>query len=288
MPNSKRSIETELLRIVMQNWRLDNLISNQLDDQKLIQGLKLIQSRPTTGSLAAYDEFEFDELRRFLDICNLNIDNTITGSESFPGVMLNPKKSEVKLPDDIYRLLVDYYNNAYKNSELTFVTVGDLITFKGSNRPIVVLPDVDQFGRIQIGAEVFGSISAPRYAKNAYILAKFIQEDNSIDTYPGQVQFYFNHKINLPDNNTTTHHLVFVKWFLPAPNQQIRFNCRVANDDRSCNIELWQSDFYDIDRDSIIPVHNIYSRFICSNFEVGVRKPTRYMAVIPISKHFHM
>jgi hypothetical protein len=135
----------------------------------------LIQSRPTTRSLSAYDEFEFDELHQFLDICNLNIDNTITGSEPFPEVMLIPKNSEVKLPNDIYRLLVDYYNNAYDCSELTFITIGNLITFKGSKWPIVVLPDVDQFRRIQIGAEIFGSILALQYEKNAYILAKFIQ-----------------------------------------------------------------------------------------------------------------
>jgi hypothetical protein len=171
----------------------------------------LIQSRPTTRSLSAYDEFEFDELHQFLDICNLNIDNTITGSEPFPEVMLIPKNSEVKLPNDIYRLLVDYYNNAYDCSELTFITIGNLITFKGSKWPIVVLPDVDQFRRIQIGAEIFGSILALQYEKNAYILAKFIQEDNTIDAYFGQVQFYFDHKINLLNDKATTHHLVFVK-----------------------------------------------------------------------------
>ena len=284
MPNSKRSIEPELLRIMMRNWRLDNLISDQLDNPKLSAGLKLVQSRPTTGSLAAYDGFEFDELRQFLDICNLNINDTITGSESFPGVMFTPKKSEVKLPDDIYKLLVDYYNNAY---EMKFVTVA---AFKkeSSDQPIVVLPDIDQFGRLRIGAEVFGSNIAPRYAKNAYILAKFIQNDGTTETFPGQVQFYFEHDIILLDGSRITHHLVFVKWFLPVTNQQIRFNCRIGNDDRSCNIELWKPDFYDTSRDSIIPVHNIYCRFIRSNFVVGVRKPIRYMAVIPISKHFHM
>ena len=68
LPNSRRNIEPELLRIIMQNWRLDNLISDQLDNSKLEESLNLIQSRPTVESLAAYDEFEFDELRRFLDI----------------------------------------------------------------------------------------------------------------------------------------------------------------------------------------------------------------------------
>jgi hypothetical protein len=277
----------------MQSWRLDNLISNQLDNNpKLTESLKLIQSRPSTGSLAAYDGFEFEELHRFLDICNLNTNNTITGSESFPGEMLPPNKSEVMLPHDIYKLLVDYYNVAY---EMKFVSVAGFVeseTFKmrsDSDRPIVVLPDVDQFGRLRIGAKIFGSTLAPRFCRNAYILAKFVQENGIVETFPGQVQFYFDHNINLSDGSgTKTHHLAFVKWFLPVSNQQTRFNCRIGNDDRSCNIELWKKDFYEVSRDSIIPVHNIYCRFIPCDFTVGVRKPVKYMAVIPVSKHFNI
>jgi len=45
----------------MQNWRLDDLISNQFDNSKLIEGLQ-VKSRPTIGSLSAYDKFECDEL----------------------------------------------------------------------------------------------------------------------------------------------------------------------------------------------------------------------------------
>ncbi|PKK69219.1 hypothetical protein RhiirC2_781277 [Rhizophagus irregularis] len=40
-PNSHRQIEPELLRIIMQNWRLDDLISNQLNNSKLVEELKL-------------------------------------------------------------------------------------------------------------------------------------------------------------------------------------------------------------------------------------------------------
>ncbi|CAB4425448.1 unnamed protein product [Rhizophagus irregularis] len=61
-PNSHHQIEPELLRIIMQNWWLDDLISNQLNNSKLVEGLKLVKFRPTTGSLSAYDNFEWDEL----------------------------------------------------------------------------------------------------------------------------------------------------------------------------------------------------------------------------------
>jgi hypothetical protein len=46
----------------MQTWRLDDLLSAQLNNTKLVEGLKLIQPRATAGSLASYDDFEFAEL----------------------------------------------------------------------------------------------------------------------------------------------------------------------------------------------------------------------------------
>src|SRR5947207_10243792 len=91
LPNSRRQIEPELLRIIMQNWRLDDLISAQSNNAKLTKGLKLIQPRTTLGSLAAYDNFQFAELCRFRQIYQLETEETITGTEPFPGEMLLPK-----------------------------------------------------------------------------------------------------------------------------------------------------------------------------------------------------
>lgn len=55
-------MESELLRIIMRHWRLDNLVSVQSNNVKLIEVLKLIQPRSTSGSLAAYDNFNYTEL----------------------------------------------------------------------------------------------------------------------------------------------------------------------------------------------------------------------------------
>ena len=109
-----------------------------------------------------------------------------------------------------------------------------------------------------------------------------------MDIFPGEVQFYFEHTIEFP-TGTTTHKLAFVRWYLPASKQQTRFYCRTDNnDDRSCNVELWKYECYEAVRDSIIPVHNIYSRFVPSKFIIGKRKPETYMAVIPINRQFHL
>jgi hypothetical protein len=64
----------------------------------------------------------------------------------------------------------------------------------------------------------------------------------------------------------------------------MRYYCQIDNDIKSCNIELWFNEFYDMSRDSIIPIHNIFGKFIKCKFYVGTRKPKEYMAVIALNK----
>jgi hypothetical protein len=269
----------------VQNSRLDSLISARSDNAKLMNALSLVQPRLTTGSLAAYDGFDFNELHQFMQIFHQNINSTITGSEKFPGEMLTPR-NRVSLPDATYELLVKYYNDTY---DWNFVSIADLSSSGLSSvNSIVVLPIITQFGRVRIAAEIFGSKSAPRYQRSSYILAKFIQEDETIDIYPGHVQYYFEHTVQLP-TGPKTHRLAFVNWYLWTPNEKTRFHCRIGNwDDKSCNVELWKYDFHKLSRDAIMPIHNIYSRFLPSKFTVGIRNPTTYMAVIPINRQFHL
>ncbi|UZO15434.1 uncharacterized protein OCT59_006856 [Rhizophagus irregularis] len=71
----------------MQHWRLDDLISAQSNNTKLVEALKLIKPRATSRSLAAYDNFEFSELCQYRKIFVQEVDDTIVGNEPFP-VML--------------------------------------------------------------------------------------------------------------------------------------------------------------------------------------------------------
>ncbi len=56
----------------MQNYKIDNLVSIQQNNQNLIDGLELIKPRQTSGSLAAYDGFESEELLRFRKMFVMN------------------------------------------------------------------------------------------------------------------------------------------------------------------------------------------------------------------------
>jgi hypothetical protein len=269
----------------MHNWRLEELLSQQMvNSSKLAEALKLVQRRTSLGSLAAYDNFEFDELYRFRQIYRLETEDTITGIEPFPGEMMSPKNTNVNLPDDIYEVLVNYYNDAYDHDFVSIAESSVQISTGHANHSIIILPLINQFGRIRIASEIFGSANTPRYLRNSFILAKFVQIDDSIELFPGQVQYFFEHEVNLLGGKQI-HSLAYVRWFLPAPT---RFYCQIDNDNKSCNVEIWSKQFYDLDRDSIIPIHNIYSRFIPTDFEIGVRKPVTYMAVVPIGRRFHL
>jgi hypothetical protein len=228
------------------------------------------------------------------------LEDTITGSEIYPGNLLSPIKNRVDLPDNLYEQLITYYNEIYgEKMNVEFGSMSNLISQGLQNDSyVVVQPIINQCGRIRVAAEIFGSALAPRYKKSSYILAKFTQDNESIELYPGMVQFYFEHVLRLPTIGERTHKLAYVKWYLPVNDHRIRFYCRAEqDDDRSVNIELWKlNEFYEMSRDSIIPIHNIYSRFIPTNFTIGTnnnnnnsrRKAKTYMAVVPINRKFHL
>jgi len=146
---------------------------------------------------------------------------------------------------------------------------------------------VDQFGRVRISAEVFGSAMASRYLKNANVLAKFIQNNETTDLFPGQVQYYFEHTVRI-SGELKTHRLVFTKWYKLTPNQKTWFYTSIDGNEKSSSIELWQNDFCDIERDCLIPIHYLYSQFVSSKFVIGKKNPITYNAVIPINRQFHL
>src|SRR5207248_995768 len=157
-----------------------------------VEGLKLLKQRVTLGSLASSDDLEFAELCQFRQISCLEIKDTITGIEPFPGEMMSPKRMNVALPDDIYDILVKYYNNAYDSE---FVTIAKAAT-ECSGDGIVVWSQVNQFRHIQVRSEIFDSVNTSRYLRSLFICVKFIQENDSIEVFPGQVRYYFEHKVN--------------------------------------------------------------------------------------------
>jgi len=83
--------------------------------------------------------------------------------------MLTPRNDRVSLLDDIYELLVHYYNAAYDWNFVTIAGWSDKLVLEEESEEsedfIVVLPNVIQHGRIRIGSEIFGANIAPDIEK---------------------------------------------------------------------------------------------------------------------------
>src|SRR6185437_9918956 len=162
------------------------------------------------------------------------IDLPVTGSEEFPGSLLKSQIDNVQLKDQIHDLLVKYYMGTYVNS-----TFKKLFTEEVSNS-IIVINKVNKYGRCQISAKTYGSVTLPHHIKSSFILAKFINHDGiSVDIYPGQIQYFFEHNIFLSSQNLT-HKLAFVKWYKPVNSSSIRHRFSIDDDVQTCNVELWE------------------------------------------------
>jgi hypothetical protein len=109
------------------------------------------------------------------------------GSEPFPGSFLGPLHKNISLSQDISLLLANFYCNTYNKN---FVILSHLHNAPDGSIPI--LPKINQYSRLKIGTEVFGSTLSSQYAKSAKILARFIDSDDTSDTYSDQVQFFLN------------------------------------------------------------------------------------------------
>ncbi|PKY61176.1 hypothetical protein RhiirA4_431637 [Rhizophagus irregularis] len=112
-PNSRRKIEPEIMRRLM----FDNQISNIINSGVESKGLDLISNRPSVGSLSEADQFSADEMRRFW-LTSRNIhESTTTGKEAFPGEMLRPVFNDIVMSSDMLDLIVEYYMASYETME---------------------------------------------------------------------------------------------------------------------------------------------------------------------------
>jgi hypothetical protein len=133
-----------------------------------------------------------------------NIQNSlITGCETFPGEMLNPSSENVLLPEKIIDLMVNFYTDTYVTYE--FCKPADELI----QSSIMIHIIMNQFGRCRIGSEVFGSLMSNQHIKSLYVLANFVTDNGDINCYPGQVQYYFKHIVDLP-TGPSEYNLAFI------------------------------------------------------------------------------
>ena len=155
------------------------------------------------------ETFESEELQAFLSISR-NLDSGgITGAEYYPGELIAPIRKDVKLSENQLDLLIEYYNRAYVDYNFSR---SRLDPSSSSENYIAVTGKITQCGRLRIGAEYFRSTLSKRHIRSSYTLARFIinKHNNNIDTYPSQVQFYFEHIVHIPSKGSKKHYLAFI------------------------------------------------------------------------------
>lgn len=266
------------MRRLMNDNRVDDIINSGVDTK----GLDLLNTRTPVGSLSEADEFTSDEMRRYL-LYSQNIqESPITGQEPFPGEMLKPSSENIILSSEMLDRMVEYY-------KVTYVMYNFRKPFgEGPDDSIVISVKINKFGRCRIGSEIFGSSMSSRHVKSSFILAKFVTSNGEVDCYPGQIQYFFKHTINL-QNCPVEHFLAYVRWYRPATSGNVRYYFSSDNDHETCTVELWKSEFYPESRDCIIPVHHILSRFIPVSYKISDRRnAVEYLAINPISRKFHI
>ena len=128
--------------------------------------LTLHYFKKSVGILAAHKDFELMKYLEFLSMSKNVTEKAEIGLKPFSGTFMKPMKKDVDLPTEVLELLVEYYCNVY---EYTFMTISNIHT--SSENSIVILSKVNQFSRLRVGAEVFGSTHSPRYIKFANILS---------------------------------------------------------------------------------------------------------------------
>src|SRR6266542_2397160 len=254
--------------------QIEDIKSSRVETKEL----ELLKNQPTVGSLSATDRFSSDEMRRFL-LHSRNIKKSvITGCEAFSDEILRPYSNNILLSNKMLDRMVEYYEAAYENQDFRFG--------EGSESAVIIRVKMNQLGRCRISSEVFGSSMSLRYVKSLYILAKFITSDGNVDCYPGQVQYYFSHTINLP-NGPTEHFLAYVRWYQPTDSLDVRYH--FSDDEQTYNVELWGTEFYPESHDCIILLHHILGQFVSVNYRISIRRNAReYLAINPINRKYHI
>lgn len=255
------------MKIVLKNTLVDYYLTCKWTSGLLDESLCFLIKKKDVGSLALTAERE--ELQYFLSMRHST--SKIYGTEAIPGQLLKPSYLRVVIPSELRMFLCEWYEMLYEKGQDEILGFMDL--------------QINQHARLQIGAEIFGSVVAGRHETNSTILAKWRAfSDESIDIYPGEVQYYFEHTLRLPEGSRT-HLLAYVKWYKNAPSSDIRFKHRFIVPEVS-NTELWKGEYYEEGCDSLIAVHRIMCRATkIGNVRVGKQN---YISITPLNRKFNL
>ena len=72
--------------------------------------------------------------------------------------------------------------------------------------------------------------------KISFVLTKFMSDNNIVNCYSKQIQYFFMHIVKLPGELLEReHNLAFIQWYNKHKSSQYYFN---VDDDKTCNVKL--------------------------------------------------
>ncbi len=158
----------------------------------------------------------------------------------------------------------------------------------GVKDSIIIQIAINKFRWCQISSEIFGSVMSAWHINNSFILAKFITKDDNVKTYPGQIQYFFTHTIDLSDRSIK-YYLAYVRWYQHISSPNTRFYFSIDDEEQTCNVELWDIQFYPEMWDCIILIHNILDWFIPVKYKKTSHKNAKeYLTINLINKKFNI
>ena len=259
------------MRRLMQYNQIDSIISRQQFPDKFYELLFLLKKDNESDSLAFTKGSEHDDIQNI-------IGPELSDAKEFQDEMLSPLGSTNLLPEEADRLAL-YYRNIYGDSykaRSEGLEVDD----------IYVSHTITKYGRCRVGDDIISSNTSTRHELTSYIHVKLLR-GRELDTYAGQVQFFFEHKVKVNTDNIfeeKTHYLCYVQWFNLSNN---RFHFSPENNQNLCNVEIWEPTFYREGRNCIISTNKILSRFILAPVTIGHEAQKRNLiAAIPLNKFF--
>jgi len=192
--------------------------------------------------------------------------------------MLKPFSEDILLLPEMLDLMVNYYNDTYETLEFR-KPFGE-----GSEDAIIIQVKLNKYGRCRIGSEIFELAYSSRHLKDANIMAKFVTKDGTVNCYPGKVQYFFTHKVNL-DNELVKHYLAYIRWYKPTKtniilvstmrSKPVTLSCGILN-----SIPL---------ADCIISVHHILCQFVPAKYKISeYQNAKEYLAVNLINRKYNI
>lgn len=156
---------------------------------------------PTTSArLTSSDAFNIAE---FIQQSELLVDST--GSEPVPAGSLPERLEVTDLSDRYYELLVEFYKKmAYPTQ--SFARFHEVVPVAA----VTVSNEIEKFYTLTLRGQLYRSAQA-RTQRGSHIQALFLDERSSeVRAYPGQIQYFFRHKLRSVGGADIIHTFAFV------------------------------------------------------------------------------